>query len=203
MNWLEIAQKVQAIAQAGLTYSKDPYDIERFEMLRKLSIEIVSDHTGIDEPIVKKLFADEVGYPTPKVDVRAGIFRDNKILLVKETQDGKWSLPGGWADIGDSPKEVVEREVKEEAGYIVEAVKLVAVLDKSRHAHPPSSHYTYKLFFLCRDLNKRVKSGIETSEFAFFSLDQLPELSPGRTAKSQIEMLFNHHFDETLPTEFD
>lgn len=129
-KWLEWAKEIQSIAQAGLTYSKDVYDLERFEQLRNLSIEIIASHTELDKKIIKNLFANDTGYQTPKVDIRAVVFKENKILMVKENTDGGWSLPGGWGDVGFSPAEVAVKEVREEAGFDVEPIKLIGVLDK-------------------------------------------------------------------------
>lgn len=189
-DWLEISKRLQSIAQAGLTYGNDKYDLERYEMLRDISIEILEKHTDESSEKIRDLFAFEKGYQTPKVDIRGVVFKDDKILMVKEVLDGKWSLPGGWADIGDTPKEVVEREVKEEAGMFVKATKLLAVLDKSCHEHPADIYHIYKMFFLCEDLNKTVPLGIETSEIGYFSLDNLPDLSLGRITKGQIALLY-------------
>src|SRR5690625_2995354 len=148
-KWLEWAKQLQSIAQAGLTYSKDKYDLERFEMIRNMSVEILSDHTDIDKTVVKELFASETGYATPKVDVRAVVFRDNKILMVQEESDGAWALPGGWGDIGLSPSEVAVKEVQEESGFDVKAVKLIGIFDKKLHPHPDSPYHTYKIFIQC------------------------------------------------------
>src|SRR5690625_4512108 len=135
-KWLEWAKQLQSIAQAGLTYSKDKYDIERFEMIRDISIEMLSKQTEIDKSVIKELFANETGYATPKVDVRAVVFKDNKILMVKEEVDDVWALPGGRSDIGLSPSEVVVKEVQEESGFEVKVTKLIGVIDKKFHSHP-------------------------------------------------------------------
>lgn len=136
MKWLDWAKEIQAIAQAGLAYTKDDFDRERFEQLRELSHEIIADYTETDFSKVKELFAGESGYQTPKVDVRAVIFKDHKLLLVQEKADGKWAPPGGWADIGFTPKEIAVKETLEETGLKVKAHKLLAVMDKKRHNHP-------------------------------------------------------------------
>ncbi len=131
LKWLEWAKQIQAISQAGLEYSRDVYDIDRFQQLRELSIEIMQQYTAVESEQIRELFAAETGYATPKVDVRGVVFRDERILMVKEKIDGHWSLPGGWADIGLSPKEIAVKEVREESGYIVEPIRLLGVLDKS------------------------------------------------------------------------
>lgn len=136
-KWLEWAKQLQAIAQTGLTYSKDPFDIERFEAIRKISIEIMNHYTDVEEKKIKNLFAKETGYATPKVDIRAVVVKDHKVLLVREKSDNAWSLPGGWADIGLSPGEVAAKEVKEEAGLDVQATRLLAVFDKKEASSSP------------------------------------------------------------------
>lgn len=189
--WLEWAKQIQAISQAGLAYSKDMYDLERFEMLRKLSVDILARYTEVETEKIKSLFAGESGYATPKVDVRGAVFQDDRILLVKERIDGAWALPGGWADIGLSPKEVVVKEVKEEAGLTVVPVRLLAVLDKKFHEHPPEAFHIYKMFILCEIAGGQAQAGMETLEVGFFGRDELPPLSIGRNTPKQIERLFD------------
>jgi ADP-ribose pyrophosphatase YjhB (NUDIX family) len=193
LKWLEWAKQIQAISQIGLTYAKDPYDIERYEQLRNLSIEIVNEYTNAGVPLLKEAFANEKGYATPKVDIRGVVFRGDRILLVKEKADGGWSLPGGWADIGLSPKEVAVKEVREESGFEVEPVKLLAILDKSKHNHPPSLYHTYKLFILCEIVGGSDQAGMETSAVGFFARDRLPELSEERNTYEQIQLMFDLH----------
>ena len=192
IKWLEWAKQIQSIAQAGLTYSKDVYDIERFQQLRELSCEIISMYTKLDLETVTNLFATERGYQTPKVDIRAVIFQNQKILLVKEHSDGKWALPGGWGDVGYSPSEVAVKEVKEETGYDAIAKRLLAVLDNTRtyHHHPPSAYHVYKLFIQCEITGGSATTSIETDDVAFFGKDELPILSTPRNTESQIYTLF-------------
>ncbi|MED4015121.1 NUDIX hydrolase [Sutcliffiella cohnii] len=201
-KWLEWAKQLQSIAQAGLTYSKDVYDMERFEQIRDISVEIMSQHTDIDNSIIKKLFANETGYATPKVDIRSVVFKENKILLVREN-DGEWSLPGGWGDIGLTPSEVAVKEVKEESGYDVKAKKLIAVMDKKCHPHPPSPYHVYKMFIQCEIIGGKAQSGIETSEVGFFDENELPKLSVARNTKSQIQLAFKHLHNPQEPVYFD
>jgi len=189
-KWLEWAKQIQAISQAGLTYSKDVYDIERFEQLRTLSIEILNEYTDVDSDKIRNLFANELGYPTPKVDIRGVVFKGNQILLVRERTDGAWSLPGGWADIGLSSKEVVVKEVKEESGLDVRPVKLLGLIDKKFHNHPPSAFHVYKVFILCEIVGGQLKTGIETDQIGFFEEENLPELSRDRNTIEQIRTLF-------------
>lgn len=189
-KWLEIAQNLQSIAQAGLTYTDNKYDSERFEQILQISKDIITDFSEIKMEKLHEIFSLETGYLTPKVDVRAVIFRGDKILLVKEILDGRWALPGGWADVGLTASEVVVKEVKEESGLQVEAEKLLAVFDKKCHPHPPEIYYVYKMFFLCREIGGSLQTGIETSEVCFFGLDELPELSENRNTGSQVEQMF-------------
>jgi len=202
-KWLEWAKELQSIAQAGLTYSRDVYDLERFEQIREISMEIMSQYTKVDQSILKNLFANETGYPTPKVDIRAVIFEDNKILLVKENSDDSWSLPGGWADIGLTPSEVAIKEVKEESGFDVKPVKLLGVLDKKCHPHPPSPYHVYKIFIQCEIIGGGPQTGIETTAVGFFAENELPKLSEGRNTRSQIEMLFRQVNNPQEPVYFD
>lgn len=191
-HWLKWAKELQAIAQTGLTYSKDIYDIERFEEIRKLSVEILAKYTETNQQVIKDLFANETGYATPKVDIRAVVFHEDKLLMVKENMDNKWSLPGGWADIGLSPREVAEKEVKEESGYDVIASNLIGILDKQFHPHPPSAYHVYKIFIECELVGGTAKTGIETNQVSFFSEENLPDVSEARNTMSQIKMLFDY-----------
>ncbi|MDQ0225825.1 NUDIX hydrolase [Metabacillus niabensis] len=202
-KWLEWAKQLQAIAQAGLTYSKDIYDLERFELIRNISVEMMSQQTDIDKTVIKELFANETGYATPKVDIRAVVFKDHKILMVRETTDGDWSLPGGWGDVGLTPSEVAAKEVKEEAGFDVKAKKLIAVFDKKCHPHPPSPYHVYKLFIQCEIIGGQAKEGIETSAVEFFAENKLPTLSIARNTESQIQLAFKHLHNPQEPVYFD
>jgi len=200
---IEWAKKIQAIAQAGLTYSKDSYDLERFKELRELSVEMMSAYSGLDIEQVAGLFANETGYCTPKVDVRAVVFQEDRLLLVKEIQDGGWSLPGGWADVGYSPKEVAVKEVKEESGYDVRPIRLLAVLDRSKHPHPPLAYHVYKLFILCELTGGTATTSIETSGIGFFAREELPPLSTDRITQSQLDMIFKEAFQPSPEIPLD
>lgn len=190
-KWLTWAKQIQAISQTGLTYSRDIYDIERYEQLRQLSVEMLESYTTVDSRRIRDLFAHETGYATPKVDIRGVVFQDKKILLVKEKADGAWALPGGWADIGLSPREMVVKEVKEESGFDVLPKKLLSVLDKNKHNHPPSPFHVYKMFILCEIVGGKAEEGLETSQVAFFDRDRLPELSVERNTYEQMESMFD------------
>lgn len=189
-KWLAIAQELQSIAQAGLTYSENKYDLERYEQIIQLSKGILLDYSDIPMEKLQSIFSLETGYLTPKVDIRGVIFRGDCILLVRETTDGKWALPGGWGDVGLTPSEVVEKEVQEESGLQVKAEKLLAVFDKKCHPHPPEIYYVYKLFFLCNETGGELKTGLETSDLGFFERNKLPDLSTNRITNSQIENMF-------------
>lgn len=202
-KWLEWAKQLQSIAQAGLTYSKDVYDLERFESIRNISIEMLSLHTDVSKTVIRDLFANETGYATPKVDIRSVVFQKDKILMVRENTDGKWSLPGGWGDIGLTPSEVAVKEVKEESGYDVKAIKLIGVLDKKCHPHPPSPYHVYKIFIQCEIIGGRPKEGIETNGVEFFAENELPPLSIARNTESQIQLAFKHLHNPQEPIYFD
>ena len=205
MNILQWARKVQAIAQNGLTFTQDPFDRERFEQLQQLVATILSSEVGISSGQLQGLWVGDEGYATPKVDVRGAVFDQDKVLLVRERSDGKWTLPGGWVDVGDSPASAVEREIREESGYLAKAVKLAALFDKNNpaHGHPPSILHIFKLFFLCEITGGTATLSNETDGVDFFPVNSLPPLSIGRTTQSQIARLYEHHLNRSLPTDFD
>lgn len=202
-QWLVWARRLQALAQTGLVYSHDQYDTERYQEIRQIAAAMAAAGAGADFGQVRALFAQDTGYTTPKVDVRAAIFRDDAILLVRERSDGLWTLPGGWADVGDTPAQAVEREVLEETGYTARAVKLLALYDRSTHGHPPIPFAVYKLYFLCEITGGAPGATHETDEVAFFREDELPPLSLTRTLPAQIRRLFAHHRHPEWPTDFD
>jgi len=202
-KWLEWARRLQAIAQNGLTYAKDAFDIERYESVREIAAEIASVHSDVDLNYALDLFASETGHATPKVDVRGAVFRSNSILLVRERQDGLWTLPGGWADVNESPSEAVVREVYEESGYRTQAAKLVALYDRSRHGHTPFPYHVYKLFFQCQLVGGVPSLSVETDKVAFFCEDEIPELSLLRVTPAQVARLFEHYRHPDWPTDFD
>lgn len=202
-KWLEWAKKIQAISQAGLTFSKDIYDLERYEELRNLSAEIMKEYTGLELEKIKGLFTNETGYQTPKIDVRGVVFNNNKILMVREKIDDKWSLPGGFCDIGLSPSENIVKEIKEEAGYDVVPTKMLAVLDMNKHPHPPQPYHYYKLFIQCEVIGGHARNGLETKGVNFYHEDHLPKLSLGRNTDTQIKMLFEFLRNPNKETIFD
>jgi ADP-ribose pyrophosphatase YjhB (NUDIX family) len=203
MTILEWARKVQAIAQNGLAFSKDPFDQERYTQLQDLVASILSSELEIPVGKAKAFWEQEEGYATPKVDVRGGVFDGDRVLLVRERSDGKWTLPGGWVDVNDAPSDAVVREIFEESGYRAKALKLAALVDKNRHPHPPGIHHIYKLFFLCELTGGTPTISNETDAVEFFPVHALPELSTGRVVRSQIERLYQHQLHRDLPTDFD
>ncbi len=203
-DWLGWIQRLRAIGQTGIAYSLDPYDQERYQEISSLTEFMLSALLDVPPERVHDLYLGERGYPTPKVDVRAGVFRDDRILLVREASDGRWSLPGGWADEQQSPRQCVEREVQEEAGYQVRATRLVAVKDRNLHPYEPRRlEHVYKLVFLCELLGGTPAVGLETTAVDFFPLDALPELSSGRTLAEDIRLLARHHRQPDRLPEFD
>lgn len=204
-RWLQWVQRLQAIAQSGLTYQNHPYDVERYEQLQQITAEIMAAHTDLDVAAVLELFQREKGYATPKVDVRGAVFQDDRILLVRQRADGLWTLPGGWVDVGEPPSQAVEREILEESGFRTKAMKLAAVYDRDhpRHGHLPEIFHVYKLFFLCEMLGGEPAESYEIQQVGFFREDALPKLSLVRVVPSQIARLFEYHRHPDLPTDFD
>jgi ADP-ribose pyrophosphatase YjhB (NUDIX family) len=202
-EWLVIGREMRAIAQIGLTFCKDPFDRQRFERIRELGASLIA--RGADEDLEKVLglFQQDAGYATPKVDVRGAAFRDGKILLVREISDGCWTLPGGWADVNQTPAECVVREIAEESGFEARALKLAAVHDYSKRHAPRRIDSIYKLFFICELIGGSAQPSEETSEVGFFSRDALPPLSRGRTTEEQIALMYAHAESPELPTQFD
>ena len=204
VDWLADVKRLRAIAQTGLTYSKDPYDLERYEELQGLAERLLGALVDAPPQRIRDLYLPERGYPTPKVDVRAGVFRDDKVLLVQERSDGRWSLPGGWADEHEPPSACMVREVFEESGYHVQVLRLAAVKDRHLHPyHPATPHRIYKMFFVCELLGGSATTSVETAAAEFFPLDSLPELSTGRTLAADIELLHGHVQDPQAPVYID
>ena len=202
-RWIEWTQRLAAIAQSGLTYARDPFDIERYEALRELAAEVISAHTGRPALDIEVYLRRETGYATPKIDVRGVVFRAGKILLVRERSDGGWTLPGGWADVLDSPGSATERELREESGFETRAVKLLAIFDRNRHPHPPQHFHVWKVFVRCEIIGGAPRGGSETAGVAFFARDALPALSTLRVTAHQLALMFAHLDDPQRPPEFD
>lgn len=201
-KWLEWAVKLQSIAQAGITYCDNKYELERYEQIREISAEMLSYKTDIPVEKVKDLFCNEIGYQTPKIDTRAAIFKDGKILLVKEN-NGTWSLPGGWVDVHVSVKENTIKEVKEEAGLDVETDMVIAVQDREKHNLPVYAYRVCKIFVLCSVLGGSFKQNIETVESGYFEYGGLPELAEEKNNREQIKMCFDAYHTPNWKTLID
>lgn len=203
-QWLRIARELRAIAQTGLAFTRDRFDRQRYERVRELAASMLAQFSGGDYGTVIDVLRQDSGYATPKVDVRGAAFVDGRVLLVREISDGKWTLPGGWADVNQSAAECVVREIAEESGFEARTLKLAAVRDYQRSGHP-IRHFDsiYKMFFLCEITGGHARASDETSEAAFFGRDALPPLSLGRTTAAQIERMFQHAQNPDLPTDFD
>ena len=202
-QWLRWVKRLQAIAQDGLTYSEDDYDLGRYEQLRELASEMLAAHSTGTLEEARDLLALETAPATPKVDVRAVVFKDDRILLVKEPNEAGWSVPGGWADVGESPSEAAARETLEESGYRVRPVRLLAAHDRDRHGHPPMTYHVYKLVYLCEILDDEPLSDVDSDGASFFEGKEIPELSVTRVTRSQISRFFEQYSDPTLSTDFD
>lgn len=202
-RWAEWAQQMHAIAQSGLTYTDCPYELERYETLRRLSLEVVEEYTSHTMQAIESFFEEEKGYATPKVDVRGVVFQDGKLLMVQEKIDNRWSLPGGWADVGLSPAENAVKEVFEESGLEVAPEKLLAVLDRGRHGHPPGPFHLYKIFIRCGITGGELQPGMETLDARFFDRNELPPLSINRVTPQQIALLFEYHDHPDKTPVFD
>jgi ADP-ribose pyrophosphatase YjhB (NUDIX family) len=205
-DWLTWAREIQAVAQTGLAFSKDPYDLDRYAALRRLSVRILAAHTGVEGRKIEGLFEAETGYATPKVGVRGAVFDTaGRILMVREVVDEhRWTLPGGWADVNQTPAQSVVREVFEESGYRVRAVKLAAVWDRARQAQPATAFSVVRMFFVCALEGGEPATSLETSEVGWFAEQDVPaDLSLRRTLPHHISRMFAHWRDPGLATEFD
>jgi ADP-ribose pyrophosphatase YjhB (NUDIX family) len=203
-RWLEWSKRLQAIAQNGLTFAHDPFDSERYSVVREIAAEMLAEGSGLEQTVILGLLERETDYATPKVDVRGVVFRGEKLRLVREKSDGKWTPPGGWADVCASPAENVAREVYEESGFVTRASKILAVFDRSKHPHdPPFAFHVYKMFLLCSIVGGKETLSSETDKVGFFGETDIPELSATRVTPAQIRRMFEHHRDPQLPTDFD
>jgi ADP-ribose pyrophosphatase YjhB (NUDIX family) len=196
-------EELKAIAQSGLTYTTEPYERERYEQLAEAARALTVELTGWDRAEVDQNWISETGYATPKVDVRGIVFRDNKILLCRERVDGRWSVPGGWTDVGLSPAENALKELREESGFECKIIKLIAVYDRDKHPHPKSLMHIYKIYFLCEIVGGEAATSYETTGVDFFPLDALPELSTPRITKEQIFRAHEHFKNKNIAPDFD
>ncbi len=201
---LEKIKRLKALADAGLVYSPNQYDIERFEEIRLLSLELMSEISGQSLTKLTDFYLTEPDYPTPKVDVRGFVLnQDNEVLLVKESIDGKWSLPGGWGDVGFTPSEVVIKEIKEETGLDAKVIRLLALYDQKCHPHPPEPLYVYKLVFYCKIMGGSIDTSFDIEEAGYFSVSELPDLSENRILGSQIRQLSGLALNLNEPVYYD
>lgn len=209
LHWLTWAKQIQAIAQSGLAFTRDPFDADRYQQLSALAVEIMAHHSEVETAVIRDLFQQETGYATPKVGVRAAVFRDKgdgpEILMVKENYgDALWTVPGGFADVGDAPSEAVIREVREESGFEVRPVKLTAVYDIDKQGQKQRPFSLYRLFFLCEIIGGQLSANnFEIDDAGFFPRQQLPPLALSKITDAQIQRQFEHYQQIALPTDFD
>ena len=201
-KWIDWAREIFSLSQSGLTYSQNEYDLDRYKRLQAITAEMIASESAIAKESALESFSMQAGYITPKVDVRGAVVRDGKILLIQERADDKWAMPGGWADLGNSPASVAEREVWEESGYRVKAEKVVAVIDANR-IEPFEFYHAYKLIFLCRLLDGEPRISYETLAVDFFDPNHLPPLSVYRTNESMVQEVFAHVQNPNRATAFD
>ena len=201
-KWIAWAREIFSLSQTGLTYNKNEFDIERYKRLQEISAEMIESQTEISKESALESFSMQAGYATPKIDVRGAVVQDNKILLIQERMDERWAMPGGWADLGNAPASVAEREVWEESGYLVKAEKVVAVIDANR-IEPLEFYHAFKIIFLCKLIDGEPKTSHETMGVDFFELNDLPPLSIYRTNEEMLQEVFAHVKDPSRPTAFD
>ena len=200
---LELARRLHALARTGLHFCGNEYDRERYEEIERIAAELLGGPALADRDALLALWRTETGYVTPKVEVRGAVFRDGKVLLVRESADGRWTLPGGWADVNESPSQAVEKEIEQESGFRARAVKLAAVYDRRLHGHGPTLHHSWKVFFLCEISGGEARGSYETDAVGFFDPDALPDMSLGRSTPRQVARMLEHWRDRTLPADFD
>jgi ADP-ribose pyrophosphatase YjhB (NUDIX family) len=193
--WLECSKKLEAIAKTGIFYSTNLYEKERFEQIASICNELISHYVDLKPSKVDNFYNLENGYVTPKVDIRSVVFKNNQILMVQEKSDGKWTIPGGWADIGYTPFEIAVKETFEESGLIVDPIRVLAIMDKKCHPHPPSPFYSYKIFILCKITGGKIQAGMETQDARFFNINEFPELSEERLTLNQLKIVIDIAFN--------
>ena len=200
---LDLSRRLLALSQTGLHFTAEEYDRERYREIGDIATRLLELQSNVAADAVRQAWFVEDGYATPKVDVRGAIFRDNRVLLVRERVDGRWTVPGGWADVNDSPSSAILKEIEQESGFTARVLKLAAIYDRSKRNDPVYLFHTWKLFFLCEITGGEARTSYETTAVEFFPLDALPELSTGRSNAEQIRRMHQHHLDPNLPTEFD
>jgi ADP-ribose pyrophosphatase YjhB (NUDIX family) len=202
-RWLDWAREIQALAQSGNAYAVNEYQRQRYERLMEISAEIISEHTHLENRPLSNVFKAQIGYATPRIDVRGAVFHDGRLLMVRERADGGWTMPGGWADVGDVPSQGAEREVWEEAGFRVKAQRLIGVYDANRSG-PLELFHAFKIVFLCRLISGDARPSIETSEVGFFGHEEIPRPYSGeRTLERHVRDAFQALADPAFPTQFD
>ncbi len=202
-KWLEWAREIQQLSQTGLAFAETDYEKDRYKRLIEIVSEMVEHHTKLGKKSVKKVLMEHPGYATPKIDIRAAVIKEGKILLVHERSDDKWAMPGGWADVGDIPSEVAIREIKEESGYDVKPVKVIGVFDANRAGGQLEFFHAFKIVFLCDLLGGEAATSDETQDVGFFSFDNLPSLSLNRTNEKHIKEILSHLKNSDSPVYFD
>ena len=202
-KWLEIAREIQQLSQTGLAFATNDYEKERYKRLNEITSEIIEHHTDLEKESLHKVLMNQPGYATPKVDVRAAVIKDGKILLVQESTDNCWAMPGGWADIGNLPSEVASRECKEESGYNVKPIKVVGVFDANRSGRPLEFFHAFKIIFLCELIGGEAKPSDETLDVQFFDFKDLPSLSLNRTNEKHLNEIKLHFTNPERKTFFD
>lgn len=200
---LDLGRRLLAVAQSGLHYTQNAFERERYEEAMNIAAELLAFDSKYETNAILQAWQLEEGYATPKLDVRGAIFRDRSVLLVKERSDGKWTLPGGFADVNEWPSLSVTKEIEQESGYLARAVKLAAVYDRNKHNYPPYIFHIWKLFFICEITGGEARTSIETDGVEFYPIDALPPLSTGRCTDVQIRRMYEHHTNPALPTDFD
>ncbi len=200
---LDLALRLQALARTGLHFCGSEYDRQRYEEIECIAAELVAGGRPADRDTLLALWRQETGYVTPKVEVRGASFREGRVLLVRETADGRWTLPGGWADVGESPSQSIEKEIEQESGFRARAVKLAALYDRSRHGHGEMPFHGWKAFLLCELTGGEARGSYETDGVGFFDPQDLPPMSLGRSTPGQVARMLEHWRDRTLPTDFD
>jgi len=202
-KWLSIAREIQQLSQTGLAFAVTEYEKQRYKRLIEIVSEITAGNTELEKESLEKILMKQPGYATPKIDVRAAVIKDDKILLVKEKTDKRWAMPGGWADVGNIPSEVATRETKEESGFDVKPVKVIGVFDANRSGTPLEFFHAFKIIFLCELLGGEAKTSDETEAVEFFYLEELPPLSQNRTNQKHIDEIKLHMKDISRPAYFD
>jgi len=200
---LALSRRLLALSQTGLHFCQDEYDRERYREVADIATRLLVSKTSGDPGELHRRWFVEDGYATPKIDVRGVIFEGDRVLMVQERADGKWTVPGGWADVNDAPSQAVEKEIEQESGFRARAVKLAAAYDRDRHDHPAFLFHSWKLFFICEVTGGEARGSYETTAVEYFPLDALPELSTARVTAVQLHRMYQHHLNRCLPTEFD